>query len=64
MLPDWEYSAEHKLPVIPEPLGLISLGRSTRRADPLATMGFATLMVLLTLAVIVLFVIDKPWVPG
>jgi len=27
-------------------------------------MGFATLMVLLTLAVIVLFVIDKPWVPG
>ena len=56
--------AEHKLPVIPEPLGLVSLGRSAKRADPVATMGFATLMVLLTLAVMVLFVIDTPWVPG
>jgi hypothetical protein len=64
LLPDWEYQAEHKLPVIPEPLGLVSLGRSAKRADPVATMGFATLMVLLTLAVIVLFIIDKPWVPG
>ena len=64
LLPDWEYSAEHKLPVIPEPLGLVSLGRSARRADPMATMGFATVMVLITLAVIVLFVIQPPWVPG
>ncbi len=64
LLPDWEYQAEHKLPVIPEPLGLVSLGRSAKRADPVATMGFATLMVLLTLAVMVLFVIDTPWVPG
>jgi hypothetical protein len=64
LLPDWEYEAEHKLPVIPEPLGLVSLGRSAKRADPVATMGFATLMVLITLAVIVLFVLDKPWVPG
>src|SRR5947207_3138039 len=64
LLPDWEYQAEHKLPVIPEPLGFVSLGRSAKRADPVATMGFATLMVLLTLAVIVLFVLDKPWVPG
>ncbi len=63
-LPDWEYSAEHKLPVIPEPLGLISLGRSAKRADPVATMGFATVMVLITLAVIVLFVVNHPWVPG
>jgi hypothetical protein len=64
LLPDWEYSAEHKLPVIPEPLGFVSLGRSAKRADPLATMGFAALMVLCTLAVIVLFVIRPPWVPG
>ena len=64
LLPDWEYQAEHKLPVIPEPLGFVSLARSAKRADPVATMGFATLMVLLTLAVIVLFVLDKPWVPG
>jgi hypothetical protein len=64
LLPDWEYQAEHKLPVIPEPLGFVSLARSAKRADPVATMGFATLMVLLTLAVIVLFILDKPWVPG
>ena len=64
LLPDWEYEAEHKLPVIPEPLGFVSLARSTKRADPVATMGFATLMVLITLAVIVLFVIAPPWVPG
>lgn len=64
LLPDWEYSVEHKLPVIPEPLGLVSLGRSAKRADPVATMGFATLMVLLTLGVIVLFVLHRPWVPG
>ena len=64
LLPDWEYQAEHKLPVIPEPLAFVSLGRSASRADPVATMGFATLVVLATLAVIVLFVLDKPWVPG
>ncbi len=64
LLPDWEYEAEHKLPVIPEPLGLVSLGRSASRADPVATMGFATVMVLLTLAVAVLFVLRPPWVPG
>jgi hypothetical protein len=64
LLPDWEYEAEHKLPVIPEPLGLVSLSRSAKRADPVATMGFATVMVLITLAVVVLFIFDKPWVPG
>ena len=64
LLPDWEYQAEHKLPVIPEPLGFVSLGRSAKRADPVATMGFATLVVLLTVAVIVLFVLQRPWVPG
>jgi hypothetical protein len=64
LLPDWEYEAEHKLPVIPEPLGLVSLSRSAKRADPVATMGFATAIVLITLAVVVLFIVDKPWVPG
>ena len=64
LLPDWEYEAEHKLPVIPEPLGLVSLSRSAKRADPVATMGFATAMVLITLAVVVLFILDKPWAAG
>src|SRR6266481_386862 len=64
MLPDWEYEAEHKLPVIPEPLGLVSLSRSAERADPVFTMGFTTLIVLITLGILVLFVVDTPWVPG
>jgi hypothetical protein len=64
LLPDWEYSADHKLPVIPEPLGFVSLSRSAKRADPLATMGFATLMILFTLAVVLLFIFRPPWVPG
>jgi len=64
MLPDWEYEAEHKLPVIPEPLGFVSLGRSAKRADPVATMGFTTLVVLFTLVVLVLFIVKPPWVPG
>jgi len=55
--------AEHKLPVIPSRSGW-SAWALAKRADPVATMGFATLMVLLTLAVMVLFVIDTPWVPG
>ena len=41
MLPDWEYEAEHKLPVIPEPLGFVSLGRSAKRADPVFTIAEA-----------------------
>jgi len=64
MLPDWEYEAEHKLPVIPEPLGFVSLSRSAERADPVFTMGFTTLIVLITLGILVLFVVDTPWVPG
>ena len=39
-------------------------GKSAKRADPLATMGFAALIVICTLAVIVLFVLRPPWVPG
>lgn len=64
LLPDWEYGAEHKLPVIPEPLGLVSLNRSAKRADPLATMGFALLIVLLSLGTVILFILRPPWVPG
>jgi hypothetical protein len=63
-LPDWEYSAEHKLPIIPEPLGLVSLSRSERRADPMATMGCAVLVVLASVAIIGLFILFPPWVPG
>jgi hypothetical protein len=63
-LPDWEYAAEHKVPIIPEPLGLVSLSRSERRVDPLASMGCATVVVVAIVAVLVLFLLFPPWVPG
>jgi hypothetical protein len=63
-LPHWEYAGEHKLPLIPEPLGLISLSRSERRVDPEASMGCAVMVVLGALVVLVLLVKFPPWVPG
>jgi hypothetical protein len=63
-LPDWEYSAEHKLPIVPEPLGLVSLSRSEKRADPIATMGCAVLVVLASVVMIALLIFFPPWVPG
>ena len=64
MLPDWEYAGEHKLPIIPEPLGLLSLSRTARRVDPLASMCAAAVIVLIAFALLVLIIIHPPWVPG
>lgn len=63
-LPDWEYSAEHKLPIIPEPLGLASLGRSEQRADPLVAMSMMLGMVGLTLGALLFLIFVPPWLPG
>jgi hypothetical protein len=63
-LPDWEFSGEHKLPIIPEPLGLVSLSRSEKRVDPLSSMFAALIVVLLTLAISLWIVVRPPWVPG
>jgi hypothetical protein len=63
-LPEWEYTADHKLPIIPEPLGLITLGRSEKRADPIMAMGCATLVVCAAVLMIIVFVLAPPWVPG
>lgn len=63
-LPDLEYTAEHKLPIIPEPLGIASLSRSEHRADPVATMGLAAIVVSASVAVIAYILILPPWVPG
>jgi hypothetical protein len=63
-LPDWEYAAEHKLPIVPEPLGLVSLSRAERRVDPLASMGAALWIVLAAVAVLAAIVLFPPWVPG
>ena len=63
-LPHWEYQAEHKLPIVPEPLGLASLGRTEKRADPLPTLFALTLVVLVAVAILVAVSVLPPWVPG
>jgi hypothetical protein len=62
-LPHWDYQAEHKLPIIPEPLGLISLSRSEQRVDPIASMGCAVVVVvvLLVLVILALFILAQSW---
>jgi hypothetical protein len=64
LLPQWEYTADHKLPLIPEPLGLFSLSVSEKRVDPLASMGAAAFIVLATVLALVLVAVIPPWVPG
>jgi hypothetical protein len=63
-LPQLEYEGEHKIPIIPEPLGIISLGRRERRVDPLSSMGLTLVIVAVALALIVWFIVRPPWVPG
>ena len=63
-LPRWEYQGEHQLPLIPQPLGLMSLSRSEKRVDPLASMGCAVVIVLVMVFILALIIIFPPWVPG
>lgn len=63
-LPDWEYEGVHNVPLIPEPLGLISLSRSERRVDPIASMGCAVAIVIAVVVVLALIILFPPWVPG
>jgi hypothetical protein len=63
-LPDWEYTAEHKLPIVPEPLGLASLGISARRADPLASISALAVVVVAAVTVLAGVIAWPPWVPG
>jgi hypothetical protein len=63
-LPLWDYAAEHKLPIIPEPLGLITLSRTYDRVDPSSSMGCAVLVVAVVVVILALFILLPPWVPG
>ena len=63
-LPDWEFQGEHKLPIIPEPLGIISLSRTERRVDPLSSLAAALVVVVVVLGLLVYFIARPPWVPG
>jgi hypothetical protein len=62
--PHWEYGGDHKLPIIPEPLGIISLSKNEKRVDPITSMGAAAVMALLCFIVAVWMVFYHPWVPG
>ena len=63
-LPQLEYQGEHKLPIIPEPLGIVSLQRTERRVDALSSLFSVSLLILVVLALIVFFIARPPWVPG
>jgi hypothetical protein len=63
-LPDWEFEGEHKLPIIPEPLGIISLSRSEKRVDPLATLISALVVMSLIVGITCFFLARPPWLPG
>jgi hypothetical protein len=63
-LPDVEYEAEYSVPVLPEPLAFIQLRRTETRADPLASMGCATLVMILVLVILVSVIFFPPWVPS
>jgi hypothetical protein len=63
-LPHWDYAAEHKIPIIPEPLGLVTLSRTYDRVDPVSSMGCAVLVVGVVLVILIVFIVVPPWVPG
>src|SRR3569623_436312 len=63
-LPDWEFSGEHKLPIIPAPLGIVSLSRSEQSVDPLAALVVTLGVVATLVAITVWFLARPPWVPG
>jgi hypothetical protein len=64
MLPDIQYSAQFSIPVVPEPLAFLQLHREQPHADPVASLGTATLVLLGVLAVIGWLIVWPPWVPG
>lgn len=64
LLPDIEFEAEHRLPIIPEPLAFISLSRHERRVDPVSSMGCALLVTAGIFALVIYFILVPPWVPS
>lgn len=64
LLPDWEFEGEHKLPIIPEPLGIISLSRTEKRVDPLSSLTAALVIIAIIVGLICFFLARPPWIPG
>jgi hypothetical protein len=64
LMRDIDYAAEFSIPLVPEPLAFVQIHRSESRADPVASLGCATLMVLVALLAVVWVVLFPPWVPS
>jgi hypothetical protein len=64
LMPDIDYAADFSIPLVPEPLAFVQIHRSESRADPVASLGCATVMVLAALIVALWIVILPPWVPS
>jgi hypothetical protein len=64
LLPDVEYEVEYNVPVLPEPLSFLRLTRKENRADPVLTMGCASMIMLTLMVVVTFFILLPPWVPS
>jgi hypothetical protein len=63
-LPQMEYEGEHKLPIIPEPLGMLTLARREPRVDPLSSIGSSLVVTAIVVAVTIWMVLRPPSLPG
>jgi hypothetical protein len=63
LLPRVEYEGEHKIPIIPEPLGMISLKRRERRVDQLTSMASFLAIVVIVTGLLLWFVLRPPSLP-
>jgi hypothetical protein len=64
LLPQLEFEGEHKIPIVPEPLGILSLSRREKRVDPLSSIGSSLVIVALVVGLLIWFIVRPPWVPG
>jgi hypothetical protein len=64
LLPHTNYEVEYNVPILPEPLGMVRLTRRENRADPLISMGCASIVMLFVMAVLTFIILLPPWVPS
>jgi hypothetical protein len=63
-LPHVNYAVEYNVPILPEPLGMVRLTRKENRADPLISMGCASIIMLFVMALLTFIILLPPWVPS
>ena len=64
LLPHVNYAVEYNVPILPEPLGMVRLTRKENRADPLISMGCASIIMLFVMALLTFIILLPPWVPS